>query len=163
MTPQNQLNEAPPSRPLCHLRLRKDELTISRSTIALHHSVAPWLIALLVLAGPAFGAESQNVASQHARKSPEWLTRGVIYQVWLRTITPQGTLKAACKRLPDIADLGATIVYLSPVQLQDDDPRRQFWSPRQQKSPTNNPRNPYRVKDYDQIDPEYGTEADLKQ
>lgn len=78
---------------------------MSRSTLVLNHNVAPWLFALLVLTGSALGAESQDVASQQARKSPDWLTRGVIYQVWLRTFTPEGTLKAAAKRLPKMAGI----------------------------------------------------------
>jgi 1,4-alpha-glucan branching enzyme len=102
------------------------------------------------------------LATVSARPSPEWLTRGVIYQVWLRAFTPEGTLKAAAERLPQIAALGATIVYLPPVYLQDDDPRREYWSSRQKSCGANNPRNPYRIKDYDAIDPEYGTEEDLK-
>lgn len=116
----------------------------------------------LILTMALLALATSAPAANPARPSPDWLTRGVIYQVWLRSFTPEGTLKAAAKRLPEVADLGATVIYLSPVQLQDDDPRPEFWSPRQQKSPNPDPRNPYRVKDYDKIDPEYGTEADLK-
>ena len=100
--------------------------------------------------------------AQQARPSPEWLTRGVMYQVWLRAFTPEGTLRAATQRLQHVADTGATIVYLSPVYLQDDDMRCEFWSERQKKCGLNNPRNPYRIKDYNAIDPEYGTEDDLR-
>lgn len=127
--------------------------------------LAAWIVACLLGAATGLGAEraGQDFAAFSARTSPEWLTRGVIYQVWLRSFTPEGTLKAATKRLPDVADLGATILYLSPVQLQDTDMRREFWSTRQKQSATNNPRNPYRPKDYDRIDPEFGTEADLRE
>lgn len=104
----------------------------------------------------SFAAEPQ------ARPSPEWLTRGVMYQVWLRGFTPEGTLRAATKRLPSVAELGANIIYLCPVQLQDADMRQEFWSKRQKASGTNNPRNPYRIKDYNRVDPEYGSEADLR-
>ncbi|MCX6909429.1 MAG: alpha-amylase family glycosyl hydrolase [Verrucomicrobia bacterium] len=104
---------------------------------------------------------AKNLAALQARPSPEWLTRGVMYQVWLRGFTPEGTLRAATKRLPSVAELGANIIYLCPVQLQDDDMRQEFWSKRQKASGTNNPRNPYRIKDYNRIDPEYGSEADL--
>jgi len=62
-----------------------------------------------------------------------------------------------------MADLGANIVYLPPIQLADPDMRQEFWSPRQKASGTNNPRNPYRIKDYNRIDPEYGSERDLRQ
>ncbi|MHB8903426.1 MAG: alpha-amylase family glycosyl hydrolase, partial [Thermoguttaceae bacterium] len=99
---------------------------------------------------------------QHARTSPEWITRGVMYQVQPRAFTPEGTLKAAAARLPQVAELGVDIIYLCPVFVADDDPDPAFWSPRQKASKTNNPRNPYRMKDYYHVDPEYGTDDDLK-
>jgi glycosidase len=97
-----------------------------------------------------------------ARKSPDWLKRSVMYQVYLRAFTPEGTLKAATQKLPELAELGVDIVYLCPIFLQDDDMRQEFWSPRQIASGCNNPKNPYRIKDYYSIDPEYGTEDDLR-
>lgn len=106
--------------------------------------------------------EKPSAARLPARSSPQWLTEGVIYQIWLRSFTPEGDLKAAAGRLAWVRDLGAAIVYLPPVQLADDDPRPEFWSPRQKASGLNNPRNPYRIKDYSRIDPEYGTDEDLR-
>ncbi len=128
--------------------------------------VPPCIVGALVLAAAVAGAAERggrDYASLSARKSPDWLRQGVIYQIWLRSFSPEGTLKAATRRLPDVADLGATIVYLTPVQLMDDDMRREFWSTRMKESAANNPKNPYRIKDYDRIDPEFGTEADLKE
>lgn len=125
-----------------------------------------WVMASLVSAmGFVLGGAaepSKNLASLDARPSPEWLTRGVMYQIWLRSFTPEGTLKAAAARLPQVAELGATIIYLCPVNLSDPDMRQEFWSKRQKASGTNNPRNPYRISDYNKIDPEYGTEDDLR-
>jgi len=111
----------------------------------------------------AYGqATKEDVSSLPARPAPRWITDGIVYQIWLRSFTPEGTLKAAAARLADVAELGATIVYLSPVQLQDTDMRREFWSTRQKASTANNPRNPYRIADYGRVDPEYGTEEDLR-
>jgi len=101
-------------------------------------------------------------AAAQARTSPPWLSQGVIYQISLRAFAPEGTLAAATKRLPSVAELGATVIYLCPIALADEDPRPEFWSPRQKASGTNNPRNPYRIKDYGQVDPEYGREEDLQ-
>ncbi|MBI5397476.1 MAG: hypothetical protein HZA91_19430, partial [Verrucomicrobia bacterium] len=123
----------------------------------------PIQLLLVVLWSTAFAIAAEptkNLAALQARPSPDWLTRGVMYQVWLRGFTPEGTLRAAMKRLPSVAELGANIIYLCPVQLQDDDMRQEFWSKRQKASGTNNPRNPYRIKDYNRIDPEYGSESD---
>jgi glycosidase len=105
---------------------------------------------------------TQESLTSSARPSPAWFQDGVIYQIWLRSFTPEGTLKAAAARLADIADLGATVVYLSPVFLADTDERREFWSTRQKASPAKNPRNPYRAADFTRVDPEYGTEVDLR-
>jgi glycosidase len=119
------------------------------------------VVGLFALAAFAQGPKPVALNERQARPAPEWLTRGVIYQVWLRSFTPEGTLRAAAARLQHVAASGATIVYLSPICLQDDDLRREFWSERQKACGLNNPRNPYRIKDYNAVDPEYGTEADL--
>jgi glycosidase len=120
-------------------------------------------LGLSLAIGSALCAESpESIAAQPARQSPAWLEQGVMYQIWLRSFTPEGSLKAATARLPDVADLGATIIYLTPVQRMDDDMRPEFWSQRMKESASKNPRNPYRIKDYDQIDPEFGSEADLR-
>lgn len=121
------------------------------------------LVASLLLGLTAVAPGAEDLSKQTVRTSPEWLTRGVIYQIWLRGFTPEGTLKAATQRLPQVADLGVNIIYLCPICLQDPDMRREFWSTRQKASGTNNPRNPYRISDYNQVDPEYGTEADLRE
>jgi len=67
----------------------------------------------------------------------------------MRSYTPEGTLEAVTARLPYIADFGATIVYLSPIN-------------RQTLATFGGYTSPYRIADYDAIDPEYGTEADLR-
>ena len=104
------------------------------------------LAAILLLAGAAFGAD--DAASKDARRGPAFLDKASIYQIWMRSFTPEGTLKAAAARLPHIAGLGATLVYLSPIHVQ---------------SQVGGFSNPYRIKDYYHIDPEYGSEADLRE
>ena len=107
----------------------------------------------------AFGAKAWM---QNARKSPEWFTRGVMYQIQPRAFTPEGTLKAAAKKLPYLKELGVTIAYLVPVMKMDTDMDKGFWSPRQIKSGFGNPKNQYRIADYFHVDEEYGTDRDLK-
>lgn len=91
--------------------------------------------------------DALSVATLQARKAPDYLKAGAIYQIWLRSFTPEGTIKAAAARLPHIAQLGAAVIQISPVTLQ---------------SKLGGFSNPYRIQDYFAIDPEYGTEADLK-
>ncbi len=115
--------------------------------------------------GP-LAAEKSSPGSQPARRSPEWLKQATIYQVWPRSFSREGTLKAITARLPYIADLGASIVYLTPINRMSTDPRPEHWSQRMRWSPSTRSsecKNPYRIADYDAIDPEFGTEEDLRE
>ncbi|OFX35627.1 MAG: hypothetical protein A2W90_02820 [Bacteroidetes bacterium GWF2_42_66] len=103
-----------------------------------------------------------SLKDKKARAAPEWLETGIVYQIQLRAFTPEGTLKAATARLKDVAQLGATVIYLCPVFLADDDDDQSTWSPRQKASGMNNPRNPYRMADFYRVDPECGSDDDLK-
>ena len=85
----------------------------------------------------------------------------IIYQIALRTFTPEGTLNAAKDLLPYVASLGVDIVYVCPFYAAEDDPDRSTWSIRQIESNTNNPKNPYKMSDYFNVDSEYGTNEDL--
>jgi glycosidase len=104
--------------------------------------------ALLVAALSAFG-QTSSVASQNARAAPEFLNRSTIYQIWMRSFTPEGTLVASQARLSHIAELGANIVYVSPLNVHG------YPS-------VFGPSTPYEIKDYGVIDPEYGNEVDFK-
>ena len=107
-------------------------------------------------------ALSSNALLQPAKKAPEWLTRGVVYQIQPRAFTPEGTLRAAAEKLEYLKETGVTIVYLPPVFEMDSDTDRSFWSPRQLKSGFGNAKNQYRIRDYFHVDPEYGTDGDLR-
>ena len=95
------------------------------------------------------------------RKPQNYLERGIIYQINLRAFTNEGTLREAEKLLPHIREI-ADIVYLCPCFVQDSDADIAGWSDRTRKSGLNNPENPYRISDYYNVDPEYGTNDDLK-
>ncbi len=96
------------------------------------------------------------------KKQTTLLDRASIYQISLRTFTPEGTLKAAEKMLPFVASLGPEYIQLLPVAQADDGEDQVFWSKRQIASETGNPKNNYRMKDYFAIDSEYGNENDLR-
>ena len=85
-----------------------------------------------------------------------------IYQLSLRVFTPEGTLRAAEKMLPMLADLGPKYLQLVALTAADDDEDRTYWSKRQIGSDTNNPKNSYRMKDYFHVDEEYGTDEDFR-
>ena len=76
----------------------------------------------------------------------------IIYQMALRTFTPEGTLNAATDRLPYVKSLGVDIVYLCPVFQAENDMDPTTWSERQHASKTGNPKNPYKMYDYFHVD-----------
>ncbi|HET6168727.1 MAG TPA: alpha-amylase family glycosyl hydrolase, partial [Terracidiphilus sp.] len=99
-----------------------------------------------MLLGAGF-ADAQNLSfgSQTARPAPEWLQSATIYELWLDAFTPEANLRGAIARLPKVAELGAKIVYLSPIAKFTARPHG----------------SPYNVADYNGIDPEVGTAQDL--
>lgn len=91
--------------------------------------------------------------------TPEWFVRSSIYQINPRTFNSDGTMKSITAELPFLADLGFKIIYLCPIFKADDS--LEGRSPRQLASKTENPKNPYRMNDFFEIDEEYGSMEDL--
>lgn len=98
-----------------------------------------------------------------AASIPEWFSKGSVYQINPRTFSAEGTIKAVTKELPFLADLGFSIMYLCPIFKEDDSSDKKNWSKRQLASNTENPKNPYRMNDYFEIDSEYGSMDDLRE
>ena len=101
-------------------------------------------------------------ASAWAKEPPEYLKSAVVYQMVLRTFTRDGNFRAATEMLDHVKSIGVDIVYLTPFVEADRDMDESGWSPRQKKSGFHTPKNPYRISDYNKIDPEYGGDADFK-
>ncbi len=95
--------------------------------------------------------------------APDWLSRSAVYQINPRTFSAEGTIKAVTKELPFLAEMGFGVMYLCPIFEEDDSTDLSFWSERQKASKTNNPKNPYRIKNYFTIASEYGTMEDLRE
>ena len=96
------------------------------------------------------------------RPTPEYLKSAVVYQMVLRNFTRDGNFKAATEMLEHVRSAGVDVVYLSPFVVMDCDMDETGWSARQKKSGYHTPKNPYRISNYDKIDPEYGNDADFK-
>ncbi len=81
---------------------------------------------------------------------PEWWKKRVIYQIYPRSFQDSngdgiGDLPGIISRLDELADLGVGAIWLSPV----------YCSP--------NEDNGYDISDYRNINPEYGTMADMEE
>ena len=110
------------------------------------------LVALIFISYGGFAA---------IRPVPEYLKSAVVYQIVLRNFTRDGNFAQATRMLDHIRSLGVDVVYLSPFVEMDRDMDMSGWSQRQVKSGFNSPKNPYRISDYDKIDPDYGGDADF--
>ena len=74
----------------------------------------------------------------------------VIYSVFVRNHTPEGTFEALRKDLPRIKELGADIVWLLPIHPIGKAERKGCLG------------SPYAIQDYRGINPEYGSLDDFK-
>lgn len=94
--------------------------------------------------------------------TPQWFRKSSVYQINPRTFSREGTIASVTEELTRISELGFKVIYLCPVFREDDNCDPEFLSPRQKASGTGNPKNPYRMNDYFEIDSEYGTMDDLR-
>lgn len=74
----------------------------------------------------------------------------VVYQLFIRDFTEEGTFKAAQEKLQYIKDLGATIIQLMPFHPIGLVGRKGTYG------------SPYAIQDYEKVTPDYGTLDDLK-
>jgi cyclomaltodextrinase len=89
-------------------------------------------------------------SSMEAKRSPNWVKNAIIYEVYLRSYSHEGTLKALESRIPELKKLGVTVVWLMPIHPIGKVNRKGTLG------------SPYSVQDYYAINPEYGTLDDFK-
>ncbi len=81
---------------------------------------------------------------------PAWAKTATIYQLNQRQFTPEGTLQAARDHLPRLRALGVDIIWLMPINPIGQERRKGGLG------------SPYAVRDYREINPEFGTLRDLR-
>ena len=80
---------------------------------------------------------------------PEWSYQAVLYEMNVRQLTPEGTLRAAAAKLPFLKDLGVDAVWLMPVYPIGEAERKGSLG------------SYYSIRDYCAVNPELGTMADF--
>jgi glycosidase len=85
-----------------------------------------------------------------ARPSEEWVRNAVLYEVYLRSFSRGGSFKELELRLPEIKELGATVLWLMPIHPTGELNRKGTLG------------SPYAVQDYYEVNPEFGTLEDFK-
>ncbi|WFL76398.1 alpha-amylase family glycosyl hydrolase [Altererythrobacter arenosus] len=81
---------------------------------------------------------------------PEWSRDAVLYQINTRQFTAEGTFRAAEKELPRLKALGVDILWLMPIHPIGEKNRKGTLG------------SPYAVKDYYDVNPEFGTKEDFR-
>lgn len=81
---------------------------------------------------------------------PHWVKNQTLYEVYLRSFTPEGTIRAFQSKLPQLKKLGIDFIWLMPVY------------PVGQENRKGREGSPYAVRDYFSVNPEFGSEKDLK-
>jgi len=104
----------------------------------------------LVATSMAAPVRADAVSATVARASPEWLRDAVIYEVFPRAFSKEGNFGGVTAQLDRLKDLGVTVVWLMPIH------------PVGRLKAKGTIGSPYAVRDYDAIDPAYGTADDLK-
>jgi len=85
-----------------------------------------------------------------ALRSADWVKDAVIYCVYLRSFSPEGTFAGLEQRLPELRDLGVTVLWLMPVNPVGLRNRKGTLG------------SPYAISDYYGINPEFGTMDDFR-
>ncbi len=80
---------------------------------------------------------------------PEWSNSAVVYEMNVRQMTAEGTFKAAVGRLEFLRDLGIDVVWLMPVYPIGEINRKGSSG------------SYYSIRNYTEINPEFGTMADF--
>lgn len=111
--------------------------------------------ALLLLIGcnslptPVEGSRPSDVV-QETHLEPQWIQEGLVYELFVRDFTPEGTFRAIIPRLEEIRELGVETIWLMPIHPIGEEERKGRLG------------SPYSIRDYYTVDPAYGSEADFQ-
>lgn len=94
--------------------------------------------------------QPKDYSKLNARSSRQWVTDGVIYQIFPRTFSNEGNFEGITKRLDDLKDLGVSVLWLMPIHPIGKVQRKGSYG------------SPYAVQDFYAINPDYGTKEDFK-
>ncbi|MDR2475942.1 MAG: alpha-amylase [Bacteroidales bacterium] len=115
--------------------------------------LSSWMLALtFVLALSSCSNKQSGNASVSTFDSlpyPDWVKNAVIYEVNVRQYTHEGTFKAFNRSLPRLKELGADILWFMPIYPIGEKDRKGSLG------------SYYAIRDYKDVNPEFGTKADF--
>lgn len=83
-------------------------------------------------------------------ESVDWVRDAVIYEAYLRSFSKEGTFAALEQRLPELQEMGITVLWLMPIHPVGKVNRKGSLG------------SPYSVQDFYGVNPEFGTLDDFK-
>src|SRR3990167_493869 len=98
----------------------------------------------------AAGAFTSAHLCDHALVGPKWAQNGVVYSVFPRDFSNEGDLAHVTLQIERIHALGVNIIWLLPLQPTGEAKKKGSIG------------SPYAIRDYEQINPAYGTKKDLQ-
>jgi len=121
---------------------------------ALTNTVLFWLSALLIVScaspSPKETTEQLNTKSAKVYTHPAWAKNATIYEVNVRQYTEEGTFAAFEKEMPRLKAMGVDILWIMPIHPIGEINRKGSLG------------SYYAVKDYQKVNPEFGTIDDFK-
>lgn len=116
----------------------------------------PLKLAVLAFLPLIFGSCKTRSEVTIMPRYPDWAKNAVIYEVNTRQYSPEGTFKAFETDLPRLKKLGVDILWFMPIHPIGE-LNRKFPA-----GSTSSLGSYYSVRDYEGVNPEFGTEADFK-
>lgn len=89
-------------------------------------------------------------ADKTARESLDWVKKGIIYEIFPRAFSKEGNFNGVINRLEQLKELGVTILWIMPIHPIGEVKRKGTLG------------SPYSVKNYYEINPEYGTKEEFR-
>jgi len=109
------------------------------------------LVLFFILTIPACdNGESEITALQPARISEDWVRDAIIYEIYPRSFSPEGDFNGIRDRLPELKELGVTVLWLMPIHPVGEVDRKGTLG------------SPYSIRDYFDVNPEFGTMEDFE-
>ena len=108
------------------------------------------IVLLCIVSSFLFSQQPSSLAVESALQSEDWVKKGIIYEVYTRAFSKEGNFEGVEKKLPELKQLGVTILWLMPIHPVGEEKRKGTVG------------SPYSVKDYYGINPEFGNLDDFK-
>jgi glycosidase len=110
------------------------------------------VLILMFLAGISCSPKqrTENLTKEPVFQHADWTKNANIYEVNIRQYTDEGTFNAFAKEIPRLKDMGVDILWIMPI------------NPVGEKNRKGSLGSYYAVKDYQKVNPEFGTLDDFK-